>query len=70
MKLYQDKYPISDNVEYVIEYVCENPLLWGDSYYQLVRLCDDAILCTAEDHTDVLMYCWSVGIEKNIMGLI
>lgn len=25
MKFYQNKYPISDNVEYVIDYVCNNP---------------------------------------------
>ena len=70
MKLYMDKYPISDNVEYVIDYVCNNPLLREGSYFQLVRLCDNAILCTGNDYTDVLMHCWRVGIEKNIIGLI
>ena len=68
MKLYQNKYPISDNIEYVIDYVC-NPSR-EDCYYQLVRLSDNAILYAAEDHTDVLVYCWSIGIEKNIIGLI
>ena len=68
MKLYNNKYPISDNIEYVIDYVYNNT---GENYYfQLVRLCDETILYAAQDQTDVFVYCWEIGITKNIIGLI
>lgn len=69
MKFYQNKYPISDSVEYVIDYVCNNPS-GENSYFQLVRLSDNAILYAAEEQTDVVMYCWNVVKNKNVIGLI
>lgn len=48
MKLYQEKYPISDDAKYVVDYVYDNPS--GENYYyQIVRLCDNAILYANPD---------------------
>lgn len=37
MKLYDNKYPISDNAEYVVDYIYDNPS-GANFYFQLVRL--------------------------------
>ena len=68
MKLYQNKYPISDNIEYVIDYVC-NPSR-EDCYYQLVRLSDNAVLYASRNIDDIIVQCWRVGITKNQVTLI
>lgn len=69
MKLYQNKYPISDAAEYVIDYVYNNPS--GENfYYQLVRLLDDAILCAYKDIKDVMLYAWRVNIPANLICVI
>lgn len=68
MKFYNNKYPISDNIEYVIDYVYNN--IGKNYYFQLVRLCDETILYASLDQTDVFMYCWNIGIAKNVIGLI
>lgn len=48
MKLYQEKYPISDDAKYVVDYVYDNPS--GENYYyQIVRLSDNAILYANPD---------------------
>lgn len=69
MKLYQNKYPISDTAEYVVDYVYDNPT--GVNYYfQLVRLSDEAILCAFQDVKDVMIHCWQVGIPKAKVAFI
>lgn len=37
MKLYDNKYPISDNAEYVVDYIYDNPS-GANFYFQLIRL--------------------------------
>lgn len=69
MKFYQNKYPISDNVEYVIDYIYDNPA--GENYYyQLVRLCDNAILYASRNIDDIIVQCWRVGITKKQVSII
>lgn len=48
MKLYQNKYPVSDCAEYVIDYVYDN-VNGMNFYYQIVRLSDNAILYANPD---------------------
>ena len=68
MKLYQNKYPISDNIEYVIDYVYNNT---GKNYYfRLVRLCDNAILYASRNIDDIIVQCWRVGITKKQVAII
>ena len=69
MKLYDNKYPIPDEAEYVVDYVY-NPTDSANFYYQLVRLKDDAILYSPERRTDIILYCWSVGIPKEKVAFI
>ena len=68
-KLYNNKYTISDNAEYVVDYVYDNPS-GANFYFQLVRLKDNAILCAHESQTDIIMYCWSAGIPKEKVAFI
>lgn len=69
MKFYKNKYPISDNIEYVIDYVCDNPS--GENYYyQLVRICDNAILYASRNIDDIIVQCWRVGITKKQVTII
>lgn len=69
MKFYQDKYPINDNAEYVVDYVYNNTS--GENYhFQLVRLLDNAILCAHKKQTEIILYCWSVGIPKEKVAFI
>lgn len=69
MKLYQNKYPIADNAEYVIDYVYDNPS--GENYYfQLVRLKDDAILASAKDQNTIFIHCWKYGIPYEKVSII
>lgn len=69
MKLFQDKYPIHDNAEYVVDYVYNNPT--GENFYfQLVRLSGNAILCAYRDQKDVMIHCWKVGIPREKVAFI
>ena len=69
MELYKGKYPIPNHSEYVIDYVCDN--VSGENfYYQLVRLKDDAILCSYKSVISVKLYCWDVGIPKQKVAFI
>ena len=69
MRLYQNKYPVSDKAKYVCDYVYDNPS--GDNYYyQLVRLSDNAILCSYKDKKDVIIDAWSMGIKKEEVSFI
>ena len=69
MKLYDNKYPISDNAEYVVDYVYDNSN-GANFYFQLVRLKDNAILCAHKSKTDIILHCWSVGIPKEKVAFI
>ena len=66
MRLYQNKYPISDNAKYVVDYVYQN----GLGYYQLVRLVDNAILRSYLSVTDIIVDCWDLGIDRNDVAFI
>ena len=69
MKLYKGKYPIPNHSEYVIDYVCDD--VSGENYYlQLVRLKDDAILCSYKSIISVKLYCWDIGIPKQKVAFI
>lgn len=69
MKLYQDKYPIHDNAEYVVDYMYDNPT--GENYYfQLVHLSDNAILCAYKEQSAIILHCWTVGIPKEKVAFI
>ena len=69
MELYKGKYPIPNHSEYVIDYVCDN--VGGENfYYQLVRLKDDAILCSYKSVISVKLYCWDIGIPKQKVAFI
>lgn len=69
MKFYQGKYPVSDNAEYVIDYVYDNPT-GCNFYYQIVRLSDEAILYANPDIKNVKIRCWKLGIPANKVSLI
>ena len=69
MKLYDNKYPISDNAEYVVDYIYDNPS-GPNFYFQLVRLKDNAILCAHKSQTKIILHCWSVGIPKEKVAFI
>lgn len=69
MKLYQNKYPISDSAKYVIDYVYDNPS--GENYYfQLVRLHDNSILTSSHDENAINIFCWKSGIPFNQVASI
>lgn len=68
MRLYLNKYPISDNAEYVVDYIFNSSTCV--SYYQLVRIKDDAILCTGASITYIMLHCWNVGILKQKVAFI
>ena len=69
MELYKGKYPIPNHSEYVIDYVCDN--VSGENfYYQLVRLKDDAILCSYKSVISVKLYCWDIDIQKQKVVVI
>ena len=69
MELYKGKYPIPNHSEYVIDYVCDS--VSGENfYYQLVRLKDDAILCSYKSVISVKLYCWDIGIPKQKVAFI
>lgn len=70
MKLYDNKYPISDNAEYVVDYIYDKPPAAQTFYFQLVRLKDNAILCARKSQTDIILHCWSVGIPKEKVAFI
>ena len=69
MRLYQNKYPISDKAEYVIDYVYDNPS-GANFYYQLVRLSDDAILFANQNLNNVMLHCWRYGIAYDKVSII
>lgn len=69
MALYKDKYPIPDRSEYVVDYVYDN-IIGENFYYQLVRLRDNAILCSYKSKITVIAYCWQVGIPKEKVAFI
>lgn len=69
MKFYQKKYPISDTAEYVVDYVYEN-VEGENSYFQLVRLSDNAILYANKDRNNIIIYCWKAGIACNKVSFI
>ena len=69
MKLYNGKYPIPDDSEYVVDF--QYDIIGGENfYYQLVRLKDDAILCSYKSKITVMAYCWQVGITKEKVAFI
>ena len=68
MELYKGKYPIPNHSEYVIDYVCDN--VSGENYYLLVRLKDDAILCSYKSVIYVKLYCWDIGIQIQKVAFI
>ena len=69
MALYKGKYPIPNHSEYVIDYVYDN--VSGENfYYQLVRLKDDAILCSYKNVISIKLYCWHVGITEQKVAFI
>lgn len=70
MRLYQNKYPISDKAKYVCDYVYDNPEGMENYYYQLVRIKDGAILCAYKDKKDIIIDAWSMGIRKEEVSFI
>lgn len=69
MTLYKGKYPVPNHSLYVVDYVYDN--ISGENfYYQLVRLRDDAILCSNKSKIVIIEYCWRVGIPKNEVAFI
>lgn len=64
MELYKGKYPIPNHSEYVIDYVCDN-VSGENCFYQLIRIKDDAILCSYKNVISVKLYCWDIGIQKH-----
>ena len=69
MRHYQDKYPISDKAEYVIDYVYDNPS-GASFYYQLVRLSDNAILFANQSIQNIYVHCWRYGIAYDKVSII
>lgn len=69
MALYKGKYPIPDHSEYVVDYVCDNNN-GKNYYYQLVRIKDDAILCSYKSISSMKLYCLSVGIQTQKIAFI
>ena len=68
-KLYNNKYPITADADYVVDYIYDNTI-GVNFYYQLVRLKDLAILCAYESRIDLIMHCWSAGIPKDKIAFI
>lgn len=68
MKLYHGKYPIEDKDEYVIDYVYSEQI--ETFYYQLVRIEDDAILCSAMSQDYIMLECWKRGIPYSKTAII
>ena len=62
--LYHNKYLIPDSAKYVVDYVF-NLDDSVDSYFQLVRVSDDAILFSASSTLLVIAYCWQLCISKH-----
>lgn len=70
MRLYQNKYPVSDKAKYVCDYVYDNPQGQENYYYQLVRIKDDAILCAFKDKRDIIVRAWELNIRKEEVSFI
>lgn len=70
MELYKGKYPIPNHSEYVIDYVCDNVSGEYYYYYQLIRIKDDAILCSYKSVISVKLYCWDIGIQLQKVAFI
>lgn len=68
-KLFKNKYPISKDAEYVIDYVYENTI-GANFYYQVVRIKDDMILYSNEDINIVMKWCWANNIPYNKTSII
>ena len=66
--LYQSKYPIPETAEYVVDYVTMGDLSFA--YYQLVRLSDDAILCSYHSLDEVIKHCWIADIPHSKVAFI
>ena len=69
MKLYQGKYPVSDNAKYVVDYVYDGEGEFN-YYYQLVRLSDNAILYANKDRDNIILDCWERGINHKEVAFI
>lgn len=68
-KLFHGKYPIPQTAEYVVDYVCDMPE--GENfYYQLVRVKDDAILCSYKKQEMVCIEAWKIGIPYSKVAFI
>lgn len=50
--------------KYYIDYIYDNPNV-SNSYYQLVRRSDNAILYANEKLYNVFYRCWELGITNN-----
>lgn len=61
MRLFENKYPIPDDVHYVVNFVYDSEC----SHYDLVRLSDSAILCSFTKTIDVIVRCWELEILRS-----
>ena len=68
-RLFKNKYPISIDAEYVIDYVYDN-IEGSNFYHQLIRLKDGAILYANEKLNNVKDWCWANGIPYNKTSII
>ena len=67
MKLYNNKYPIAETTKYVVDYVCDTI---AESYYQIVRVADDAILFSSTDIVNIKAKLFEIGINKSEVSFI
>lgn len=68
-KLFHGKYSIPETAKYVVDYVYDNPS-GSNSYYQMVRVSDDAILFAYETQELVCMEAWKQGIPYDQVAFI
>jgi hypothetical protein len=50
--------------KYFVDYIYNNPTV-SNSYYQLVRRYDDAILYANKELDNVFIRCWELGITRD-----
>ena len=67
MKLYNNKDPIAETTKYVVDYVCDTI---AESYYQIVRVADDAILFSSTDIVNIKAKLFELGKSQNEVSFI
>jgi len=57
------------NSKYYIDFIYDVPV-GQDSYYQLIRRSDGAILSAHPDLDDIFIFCFLAGISKNDLVIL